>query len=370
MKKTLSIVLAVIICVSSMSLSFSAFAATKKTVAITLSGTQYGGIIESAISSINESRASYSMPSLELDATLTSVAEKRAAEIMLYADSVNDSRPDGSSITTLLSGYGITEFTAFGTLYQPTADRLETELYELKNSSFALVQSIGIGVFEYKDTYVYYAVLSKDTAVSAPYCSTRSESYKVNVAISNFSKKGIEQISKGKGKYSLTTKFYADGYYGYYVAIPNSQVTYSSSNSKILKIKGSNCYIKKNGKFTLSSKLKDGTVIYSETVDFDGFNDVKPSISKLVSSKKKTLKATWSANVNDADGYQVQYSTDKKFKKGVKSVNIKGKKNTSKTIKKLKSKKTYYVRVRAYIDQGDGEKAYTKWSKVKSVKVK
>ena len=73
---------------------------------------------------------------------------------------------------------------------------------------------------------------------------------------------------------------------------------------------------------------------------------------------------------SNAAGYQIQYTTDKKFKKGVHTVTVKGKSKASKTIGKLKSKKKYYVRIRFYVDQGDNEKMYGDWSKKQSVKIK
>ena len=62
-------------------------------------------------------------------------------------------------------------------------------------------------------------------------------------------------------------------------------------------------------------------------------------------------------------GYQIQYSTNSKFKKGNKSIKIKSAKTVSKKITKLKVAKKYYVRIRTY----KGKK-YSKWSKVKSIK--
>ncbi len=69
--------------------------------------------------------------------------------------------------------------------------------------------------------------------------------------------------------------------------------------------------------------------------------------------------------VGDATGYQVRYSTDKKFKKGVKT--LKHKKYGGFTIKKLKKKK-YYIQVRAYKKVGK-KTVYGKWSSKKSVKI-
>lgn len=88
------------------------------------------------------------------------------------------------------------------------------------------------------------------------------------------------------------------------------------------------------------------------------------SISKLKAGKKQ-FKATWK-KVSGVTGYQIQYSTSKKFtKKTTKTIKVKGAKKTSTTVKKLKSKKKYYVRIRTY----KGSK-YSSWSKTKTIKVK
>lgn len=98
-------------------------------------------------------------------------------------------------------------------------------------------------------------------------------------------------------------------------------------------------------------------------------------ILKLKSSKKKTLAVTWKKATKSPVKYQVQYSTDKKFKKGVKTATIKVTKKLSRksslstTVKKLKSKKTYYVRVRAKYSIA-GKTYNGPWTATKKVKVK
>ena len=90
-----------------------------------------------------------------------------------------------------------------------------------------------------------------------------------------------------------------------------------------------------------------------------------------VKAVKKGFKATYAKNAN-ATGYQVQYSTSKKFaKKKTKTKNI-AKNSTLKYTfknKKLKKQKKYYVRVRAYVKSGN-QTAYSNWSKTKTVKTK
>ena len=80
--------------------------------------------------------------------------------------------------------------------------------------------------------------------------------------------------------------------------------------------------------------------------------------------KKLKVKATWKKLTN-VFGYQIQYAPNKKFKKA-KSKTVK---SSSVTLKKLKKKKTYFVRVRAY-KLANGKKVYGKWSSVKKVKIK
>jgi len=99
-------------------------------------------------------------------------------------------------------------------------------------------------------------------------------------------------------------------------------------------------------------------------------NVAKPkSVSpKKIKSAKKAVSVEWK-KVSGVKGYQIQVATDKKFKKNKKTVTIKKQKTTKTTVKKLKAKKKYYVRVRTY-KIVNGKKVYSSWSKVKSVKTK
>lgn len=113
---------------------------------------------------------------------------------------------------------------------------------------------------------------------------------------------------------------------------------------------------------TTQPATKPSTTKNTETV-----KPKKTSIKKLSKGKKK-FTVTW-AKVSGVKGYQIQYSSDKKFKKNNKSVTVTKQKTTKATVKKLKSKKKYYVRVRTY-KTVNGKKIYSSWSKVKSVKTK
>ena len=93
----------------------------------------------------------------------------------------------------------------------------------------------------------------------------------------------------------------------------------------------------------------------------------KTSVKKL-KAKKGSVELTWS-KTKGVKGYEIQVATDKKFKKNKKTVTIKKQKTTKTTVKKLKAKKKYYVRIRTY-KTVNGKKVYSSWSKVKSVKTK
>lgn len=105
------------------------------------------------------------------------------------------------------------------------------------------------------------------------------------------------------------------------------------------------------------------------TTDADA-NVKKPAKVTGVTAKKsgkKKIKVTWKKAKN-VKGYQIQYATNKNFKKA-KSVTVKKASATNKLIKKLKANKTYYVRVRAYTTKS-GKNLYGVWSAKKIVKAK
>lgn len=90
----------------------------------------------------------------------------------------------------------------------------------------------------------------------------------------------------------------------------------------------------------------------------------KAKITKAIKGKKKvSLKLK---KVKDAKGYMIQYGTKSNFKGAKTKYTTK----TKITIKKLKSKKKYYFRVKAYKLDGKTKVLSKKWSAVKKVKVK
>ena len=113
---------------------------------------------------------------------------------------------------------------------------------------------------------------------------------------------------------------------------------------------------------SISSSAKSEYVLYAK---WTKVKVAKASLTSAKNSKSKQILLKYK-KVSGAKGYEISYSTDKKFKKVV------TKKNTAKTsytISKLKKGKIYYVRIRAYKMDSTGKKVYGKYSSMKKVKV-
>ena len=93
----------------------------------------------------------------------------------------------------------------------------------------------------------------------------------------------------------------------------------------------------------------------------------KTKLSSAKSTKRKTFTTTWKKTGGNS-GWQVQYSTNKKFRSGVRTVNLKSS-NTRLTVRNLKNRKKYYVRVRSYKKVGK-QTWYSGWSNIKCIKIK
>lgn len=111
-----------------------------------------------------------------------------------------------------------------------------------------------------------------------------------------------------------------------------------------------------------SLQIKTDTTLYAR---WKKVTVKKAKISKV--QNKKGRKATVKLKkTKGAKGYQVVYSTKRSFK------NAKKKNITKRTVtlSKLKKKKTYYVKVRAYKKDSTGKKVFGAYSKVKKVKIR
>ena len=122
---------------------------------------------------------------------------------------------------------------------------------------------------------------------------------------------------------------------------------------------------------------------YKVTLTFKGdYNGTKTKTFKIapksvtvksLKAAKKSFDVKWSKQTTQVTGYQVQYSTDKNFVKNVKNKKITKNSVVTKTVKSLKSKKVYYVRIRTYKTvkyNGEQMNLHSDWTTVKKVTVK
>ena len=150
----------------------------------------------------------------------------------------------------------------------------------------------------------------------------------------------------------------------------SAKLTYKSNNKNIT--------VNSSGKVTVKAKyIGKATITISSAATSDykaatknitvTVNPPSVKLSKLTNKKSKKMEIKWAKNTA-VTGYQIQYSTDKNFKKSVKTVTVSKNKTVTKTVSKLTKKKKYYVRVRTY-KTVSGVKYYSSWSASKSLKI-
>lgn len=147
----------------------------------------------------------------------------------------------------------------------------------------------------------------------------------------------------------------------------DGKVSLKSSNTKVVKISGTKVIPVNPGKANVTITVTAGNryAAATKTVTIT----VIPAKTSLRSVKSQTAKqatVTWK-KIKSISGYQISYSQNSSMKKA-KALTVKGS-ATRATLKKLVSKKKYYVRIRTY-KIVSGKKYYSKWSSKKSVKIK
>lgn len=165
-------------------------------------------------------------------------------------------------------------------------------------------------------------------------------------------------------KMSLT--YYIDRMAGYYYVYDYRNNTSSDSRSAYNKIYKE--HVKTASKISGFKKYKlsdhTGLAVY-------GKKPAKTTVRGLT-ARKKGFRVKWKKRKANTKGYEIQYAGNRKFK-NAKKVTVRKKGFTAKTIRGLKGKKRYYVRVRVYNTvkvNGKTKNVYSGWSARKSVVTK
>lgn len=166
--------------------------------------------------------------------------------------------------------------------------------------------------------------------------------------------------------------------YSRYVSISKiSSKSYSGKNiTPDVKIKFGPKTLKKGRDYTLSYSGNNSIGTASVKIKFKGgyagaekasFSIVpqKQIIASVKSSKKGCMTVKYKKDTKTS-GYQIQYSLNKSFAKGNKSITASG---TTGSVNGISAGKTYYVRVRSY-KKVNGKNYYGFWSDARSIKIK
>lgn len=121
------------------------------------------------------------------------------------------------------------------------------------------------------------------------------------------------------------------------------KVTWKSVNSSIVSVSSSGkIKAKKSGKISVRATCQGKSYKCTVTV-----LPAKQKLSYAKSRKAGSVTLKWKKD-KAAKGYQISYSTDKRFRKSVKNIWVKNISSYSRTLTGLKKGKTYYFRVRSY----------------------
>ena len=189
----------------------------------------------------------------------------------------------------------------------------------------------------------------------------------------------IESGAVTKRVYPIASGF--DPYHIFTVSVRKiSNKTYTGKTIKpdpVIKANGKT--LKKGVDYTLTytnnKRIGNAKITIKGMGEYHGKTSVTfkivPKSTKLskVSAGKKTLTVRWKKQTRQTSGYQIQYTTDKHFKKGKKTITVKGSHITIRRIYGLKSRKTYNVRVRTY-KIVNGKKYCSAWSEIKMKKTR
>ena len=231
-----------------------------------------------------------------------------------------------------------------------------TKSYKSSNTAIATVTSAG------KITAKKVGTV-KITATSAATANYNAASKTVTIKVVPAATASLTAANQATG-IKLTWKKVtgANGYKIYRGSTLIKTIT-SGSTVSFVDTKANTNGTKYTYKVVAKATTGDSTLSKSRVI----YRVSRPAISSVTNSASKKMTVKWGKNAK-ANGYQIQYSTDKNFKSGNKAVSITSASTVSKVIGSLTKGKTYYVRIRTYKTVGS-TKYWSIWSAARSVKI-
>lgn len=243
-------------------------------------------------------------------------------------------------------------FTIYGKL--PAADPIADQTYTGKEITPDVVIP---GLKAGEDYYMYYdnnqepGVATVTIYGTGYYEGTRTVHFKIIKKTEKF----VSSVKLSRTSYTYTGKMIR----------PSVTVTV---NGKKLSASAYKLYYKNNKNSGIGTVQVRGTGKYSRLNKILSFQILPPrTLLTGLKAANRSFTASWKKNVQ-ATGYQIQYAADSRFTKETKTIAV-GKQSTVRyKVSGLKSKKTYYVRIRSYKKAGK-KVLYSSWSTVKKIRI-
>ena len=291
--------------------------------------------------------------------------DDKANDIEEYANQGND------AIETVVIGNGINEVKE-----KAFADCKNLETAVISDS----VESIADNAFENCDKLTIVCTKNSNAMLYAKQNNIKYKTFKINpVPDQEYTGKAIKpalDITVGESRlsegndYSVSYSNNINVGTARAIAIGLGDYSIYASTIKFNIVPHQHKYSVKTVK---PSYEKEGYTLYSCSCGKSYKTDKKAKLKvngatiKKLSAGRKSITVSFK-KADSVSGYQIQYSTDKSYK-NKKTVSFSNPKTAKKTIKNLKAKKKYYVRIRAY-KKVSKKTYYSSWSKSKSVKTK
>ena len=289
-----------------------------------------------------------------VDGTMTSDQQKQVPELEKAYNALNQEQKD-----------------ALGQEYADKIDEMDKVCEASQNAEIvSQANRVSKAVAEKLPTNVAFttAVKSQIDAVRALYDSVVAETPDAKVLLTS----ELEAIEKAEAAYKTAKRA---AYSSAKISLSTTKYTYNGK-AKRPTVKGLSAFVNgtdytiayksnvKSGKATVTVTGKgDCAGLSAKTATFRIVPN-KAAISKLTKGKRNMKVRIKSQKKAAVSGYQIAYKYGKsgKYKKVTTT-------KLTKKIRKLKTKKYYYVKVRAY-KKIDGKKYYGTYSKIKKIKVR